>query len=92
LNETLLWLLYCVSGVIAFAAVYHRRWHIGLAILVGGLLTGVGWMLIYQLTDEEKRPNFLRLDLALNLTFGMIFAVLAALLAKRLVTRRGPFQ
>ena len=92
MNETLLWLLYCVSGGLAFAAVYYWRWHVGLAVLAGGLMTGAGWAVIYQFTDEEKRPPWVRLDVTLNITFGLIFAALAAVLAKRLVTRRGPFE
>ena len=92
MNETLLWLLYCVGAGVAFAAVYYRRWHIGLAILAGGLLTGPGWALLYQLTDEEKRPDWVRLDLALNLAFALIFAAVGALFAKWLLTRRGPFE
>ena len=92
MNETLLWLFYFISGAVAFAAVYYRRWHIGIAILAGCAVTGAGWALIYQLTDEEKRPAWVRMDLALNLSFALIFAALAALLAKRLVTRRGPFE
>jgi hypothetical protein len=92
LNETLLWLLYCVSGLVAFGAVYYWRWHIGVAILAGTLATGLGWVLIYHFTDAEERPPWIRLDLTLNLTFALIFATLAALLAKRLVTRRGPFE
>ena len=92
MNETLIWLFYGIGAVASFAAVYYRRWHVGLAILAGTLLTGAGWALIYQLTDEEKRPAWVQLDVALNLSFGLIFAALAALLAKRLVTRRGPFE
>ncbi len=92
MSETLLWLFYCLSGVTAYAAVYYRRWHIGLAILAGVLVTGAGWALLYQLADEEQRPDWVRLDLLLNLSFGLIFAALAALLAKRLITRRGPFE
>ena len=92
MNETLLWLFYGLGGVTAFAAVYYRRWHIGLAILAGTLVTGAGWALLYQLTDEEQRPDWVRLDLALNLSFGLIFAALATLLAKRLVTRREPLE
>jgi peptidoglycan/LPS O-acetylase OafA/YrhL len=90
LNETLLWLLYCVSGLVAFAAIHYGRWRMTFAVLAGGLVTGAGWALLYHLTDEEKRPHWLRLDLSLNLSFGLIFAVLGAALAWRLRSRQDP--
>ena len=92
MNETLLWLLYCVSGLLAFASVYKSGWPIGLALLWGPLITGAGWALIYELTDEEKRPDWVQLDLTLNLTFGLIFAAAGAGMAKYLVTRRKPSE
>jgi hypothetical protein len=92
LNETLLWLLYCVSGLLAFASVHKSGWPIGLALLWGLLITGAGWALIYQLTEEEKRPDWVQLDLTLNLTFGLIFAAAGAGLAKYLITRREPSE
>lgn len=92
MNENLLWLLYCVSGVLAFASVYRSSWPIGLALLWGLLITGTGWALIYQLTEEEKRPDWVQLDLTLNLTFGLIFAAAGAGLAKYLITRGEPSE
>jgi uncharacterized membrane-anchored protein YitT (DUF2179 family) len=89
LNETLLWLLYCVSGIVAFAAVYYARWQIIIAMLPGGLLTGAGWALLYRLTEEQTRPDWVRLDLSLNVTFGLIFAGIGAALGWWLQTRRG---
>ena len=88
MNETLLWLLYCVSGLLAFAAVYRWRWHIGWSVLSGGLLTAVGWILIFVLTEEEKRPNWVKLDASLNITFALIFAAIGAGLAWWLRNRR----
>jgi hypothetical protein len=89
LNETLLWLLYCVGGVLAFSAIYYWRWRIFFAVLAGGVLTGAGWALLYRLTDEEKRPDWVRLDLSLNLTFGLIFATAGAMLAGWFASRQG---
>jgi hypothetical protein len=89
LNETILWLLYCVGGVLAFAAVYYWRWRIILAILPGVLVTGAGWALLYRLTDEEKRPDWVQLDLSLNLCFGLIFAGFGAALGWWRLNRRG---
>jgi len=88
LNETLLWILYCVSGVLAFAVVYKGRLPVGLGVLAAVLATGAGWALLYQLTDVEKRPAWVQLDLSLNLTFGLIFGVFAVALAKWLLKRR----
>jgi hypothetical protein len=89
LNETLLWLLYCASGVLAFAAVYYWRWRIVWAIVSGGLLSTIGWILIFGFTDEEKRPDWVKLDLSLNVTFGLIFAAFGAALAWWLLRPRG---
>jgi hypothetical protein len=89
LNETLLWLLYVVCGGVSFSAVYYRRWHFGWAIVIGGLITAIGWLLLFRFTDEDKRPNWIRLDLSLNLCFGLLFAGLGAGLAWWLLTRRG---
>ena len=88
MNETLLWLLYCLSGGVAFAGVYARQWQIVWALLAGGLVTAVGWMLIFQLTDEDKRPNWIKLDLSLNISFGLIFALIGAVSAWWLVSRQ----
>ena len=88
MNETLLWLLYCVSGALAFAAVYYWRWHVAWAILSGGLLTTIGWLLLFRLTDEEKRPDWVKLDLSLNVTFALIFAAFGAAIAWWLLKRR----
>lgn len=88
MNETLLWLLYLVSGITAFAASYYWRWRIALAVLTGGLITAIGWLLLFRFTDEEMRPEWVRLDASLNLTFGLIFAGLGAALGWRLVQRR----
>jgi cytochrome c biogenesis protein CcdA len=89
LNETLLGLVYLASGGAAFAAVYRLRWRIALSVLIGGLITAIGWLLIFRFTDEEKRPDWIRLDLSLNLTLGLIFAVFGAAIGWRLLNRRG---
>lgn len=88
MNETLLWLLYCVSGCLAFAAVYGWRWHVAWAVLSGGLLTTIGWILIFILTEEEKRPDWVKLDASLNITFALIFAAAGAGLGWWLRKRR----
>ena len=89
MNETLLGLVYLASGGVAFAAVYRLRWRIALSVLIGGLITAIGWLLIFRFTDEEKRPDWIRLDLSLNLTLGLIFAVFGAAIGWRLLNRRG---
>jgi hypothetical protein len=87
LNETLLWLFYAASGGLAFAAIYYWRWRIAMAVLAGGLVTTIGWLLIFRLTEEEKRPDWIKLDLSLNITFGLIFACIGAALGWRLRSR-----
>ena len=89
MNETLLALVYAASGAVAFAATYYWRWRIALAVLAGGLITTIGWLLIFRFTDEEKRPEWVRLDLSLNLTLGLIFVVAGAALGHWLLFRRG---
>ena len=88
MSETLLWLLYGVSGVIAFLATYYRRWHNALAVLAGGLVTTIGWLLLFRFTAEEKRPDWVQLDLSLNVTFGLIFSAIGAALGWWLLRRR----
>ena len=88
MNETLLWLLYLLSGGLALAAIYYWRWHIMIAVFSGGLVTCIGWLLLFRFTEEEKRPEWVRLDFSLNLTFALIFAAFGAALGWWLRTRR----
>ena len=92
MNETLLWLLYCASGGVAFAAIYYQRWRISLAVLAGGLITTIGWLLLFRFTAENKRPDWVRMDLSLDLIFGLFFAVAGAAIAWWLRGRRGPVE
>lgn len=88
MNESLLWFLYCVSGVLGFAAVYYWRWRPAWAVLSGGLVTTIGWLLMFRFTDEERRPDWVKLDLSLSVTFALIFAVFGALLGIWLLKRQ----
>ena len=88
MNETLLWLLYCLSGALAFAAVYYWRWRPAWAVISGGLVSTIGWLLIFRFTDEETRPDWIKLDLSLSVTFALIFAVFGAALGTWLLKRR----
>jgi uncharacterized membrane protein len=87
LNETLLWLLYLVSAVVAFFAVQKLGWRLVPSMLAGTLLTVLGWLVIYLLTAEDKRPDFWRLDLSLNASFALIFAGAGAALAFAMKSR-----
>jgi uncharacterized membrane protein len=87
LNETLLWLLYLVSAVVAFLAVQKFGWRLVPSMLAGTLVTVLGWLLIYLLTAEAKRPDFWRLDLSLNASFALIFAGAGAALAFAMKSR-----
>jgi hypothetical protein len=81
LNETLLWLLYLVSAIVAFLTVQRLGWRIVPSMLAGTLVTLIGWVPLYLLTAEDKRPEFWRLDLSLNASFALIFAGVGAALA-----------
>lgn len=87
MSETALWLLFCLSSLVAFAAVYYRRWYITVATLAGGLVIALGWAILYWLSSEEKRPDWVRIDLSINLSLGVIFAAAGAALAHFLLMR-----
>ena len=87
MNETLLWLLYLVSAAVAFLAVQKLGWRLVPSMLAGTLVTVLGWLLIYLLTAEDKRPDFWRLDLSLNASFALIFAGAGAALAFAMKSR-----
>jgi uncharacterized membrane protein len=87
LNETLLWLLYLVSAALAFLAVQKLGWRLVPSMLAGTLVTVLGWLVIYLLTAEDKRPDFWRLDLSLNASFALIFAGAGAALAFAMKSR-----
>ena len=78
MNETILWLLYVVGAVAAYAAVQKLGWRIVPSTLAGCVPTLIGWGLIYLLTAEDKRPVWWRVDLSLNLSFALIFAACGA--------------
>ena len=88
MNETLLWLLYLVSAVVAFLAVQKLGWRIVPSMLVGTLVTLIGWVPLYLFTAEENRPPFWRLDLSLNTSFALIFAGIGAALAFAMKDRK----
>ena len=81
MNETLLWLLYLVSAVVGFLTVQRLGWRLVPAMLVGTLVSIVGWALLFLLTAQDKRPEFWRLDLSLNASFALIFAGAGAAIA-----------
>jgi hypothetical protein len=88
LNETLTWLLYVLSGVAAFLAVYHTGWRIVPSMLIGALVTAVGWILLYYATPLDDRPAWFNVQLALNVCFGLIFAGAGAAVAVFLQSRQ----
>lgn len=88
MNETLLWLLYLVSAVVGFLTVQRLDWRLVPAMLVGTLVSIVGWALLFLLTGEDKRPEFWRLDLSLNASFALIFAGAGAALAFAMKDRK----
>ena len=87
MNETLLWLLYFLSGAAAFAIIFFQRWPITAAMLIGTSVTIAGWAFLYLLAAEDSRPEWWKLDLSLNACFGLIFAAAGAALAHVLLLR-----
>ena len=87
MNETLLWLLYLVSAIVGFLTVQRLGWRLVPAMLAGTLITVLGWLPIFLLTAEDKRPAFWRLDLSLNASFALIFAGAGAALAFAMKSR-----
>ena len=74
MNETLLWLSYLVSAVIALLTVSKLGWRIVPSMLAGTLFSAVVWGLIYLFTAEDLRPAFWRVDFSLSACFALIFA------------------
>ena len=89
MSENLLWLLYFVSGAFSFAGVFYGRWHAIPAIIAGGLLTACGWIILFMVAAEDQRPDWVNLDLSLNICFGTMFAAGGAALAGYLLKRQG---
>ena len=87
MNETLLWLLYLVSAVVAFLTVQKLGWRIVPSMLAGTLVSIAGWALIFALTAKDDRPAFWRLDLSMNASFALIFAGAGAAIAFALKNR-----
>ena len=78
MTDGVLWLLYCIGGVVALALVLRRGWRIVPATLVGAIPTLLGWLALYFTIAEEDRPTWWRLDLSMNLSFAIIFAACGA--------------
>ena len=81
MTETILWLLYMVGAVAAFAAVHKLGWRIVPSTLIGTVPTLLCWLVLYFTTAKDDRPAWWRLDLSLNLSFALIFAACGAALA-----------
>ena len=81
MNETILWLLYVVGAVAAYAAVQRLLWRIVPSTIAGCVPTLLGWAVLYFLTARDDRPAFWRVDLSLNLSFALIFAACGAAVA-----------
>ena len=78
MSETLVWLLYVVGGLIAYAAVRYRGWRITFATLIGAIVATGLWAGWYHLTSDEQRPFWFDVHLSLNASFSVIFAALGA--------------
>lgn len=81
MTDSLLWLLYVVGAVVAFALIYRFGWRIAPSMLVGAVPTLLGWTALYFTAAADDRPMWWRLDLSLNLSFAIIFAAIGAAVA-----------
>ena len=75
-----MWLLYLVSSLVAFLAVYRLKWRIVPSTLAGTVLTALGWVALYYSTPSDDRPAWFNVQLSLNACFGLIFAAAGAAL------------
>ncbi len=87
MNETLLWLLYLVSAVVAFLTVKKLGWRIVPSMLAGAFVSVLGWGAMFLLAAEDNRPAFWRLDLSMNASFALIFAGAGAAIAFAMTNR-----
>ena len=87
MTDSLLWLLYCVGGTVAFLLIFRLGWRISPSMIAGTIPTLIGWAILYLSMSEEDRPIWWRLDLSLNFSFALIFAAAGAALAFALKSR-----
>ena len=85
--DSLLWLLYILGAVVAFALIHRFAWRIVPSMLIGAVPTLIGWSALYFTTAAEDRPIWWRLDLSLNLSFAIIFTAVGAAVAFALRSR-----
>jgi hypothetical protein len=89
LSETLVWVLYLITGALAFAAVYRLGWPMTWSMLAPTVLTTLIWYLAVEFVGkEENEPAWINVDLALNASFSLIFAGAGAALGMYLRTRK----
>lgn len=88
MTDSLLWLLYCVGGAVAFLLIFRWGWRIAPSMVAGTVPTLLGWAALYLTMSEEDRPTWWRLDLSLNLSFALIFAASGAAVAFALKSRK----
>ncbi len=78
MNETLLWLMYILGGVGAYALVRFRGWAITPSTLLPGIVGTALWHVAVELGKEENEPAWINVDLAMNFSFFLIFAAVGA--------------
>lgn len=87
MTDKLLWLVYLVSGVVAFALVYRLGWKLALSMLAATLV-GVVLALIVMLAIPKEDPNYwFQIELVMNGSLSLIFAGVGAAIAYALRER-----
>lgn len=88
MSNTLLWLIYLISGVIAFVLVYKQRWSLVpsmLAATAAGVLLS---LLVMLAVPKEEASGWFQVELAMNGSLSLIFAGVGAAIAYALRTSR----
>ncbi len=87
MSEAALWLNYCLSAAIAFAAIYFLGWRIVSAMLAGTIATLALWLLVSLASGGSLGDPTLEPALIVNGSLGLVFAAAGA--AAAFAARRG---
>lgn len=87
MTDKILWLVYLVSGAVAFGLVYRLGWKLAVSMLAATVV-GVVLALIVMLAVPKEDPNYwFQVDLAMNGSLSLIFAGVGAAIAYALRER-----
>jgi len=90
LSEAALWLNYCLSAGIAFAAIYRGRWRVVPAMLLGTAVTLAIWLIVSLASGGTFDDPWLEPALIINGCFSLLFAGAGAAFGYSATTFRKP--